>query len=119
MRYKELIESKACGDCFQIAGRNLIDEKVPGIKLVHALVHGGGALEGRRFPHAWNEFDDIVLDNSNGNQVIMRKEHYYDKGRINPEESGAYAKYDKDAALKLMLKTKHWGPWGLDETLEE
>lgn len=91
------------------------------LELVHALVYGQGPLEGRRFPHAWNEIidSDVVLDYSNGKKVIMRKEQYYKLGGVNPDEPGAYAKYDKTEALKNMLVKKHWGPWGLDDSLEQ
>jgi len=119
MRYKELIESTGCGDCFVVAGRNMIDEMIPGITLVHALVYGQGALKGRRFPHAWNEIGDIVLDYSNGKKIVMRKEAYYKSGKINPNETGSYSVFNKTAALKKMVVEKHWGPWDLDPSLEK
>lgn len=119
MRYKELIESKKWGDCFQVAGRNMLDSNIPELTLVHALVYGEGQLEGRRFPHAWNEVGDVVIDNSNGKNIVVRKELYYDRGKVKPNEPGAYVKFDKEQALINMVKYKHWGPWGLDESLEE
>ena len=117
MRVKDITEPKACGDCFVVAGRSMIDGELPDLKLVHAYVHGQGPLEGRRFSHAWNEIGDVVLDYSNGNKVMMRKEQYYKLGGVDPVEPGAYAEYNKEEALKQMLRNKHWGPWGLDDSL--
>ena len=110
------------GDCFEIANRAMIDmteeQEVYGMKCVHAYVYGQGDLKGRRFPHAWNEQGDVVLDNSNGNNIVMRKEQYYALGGI-VQESGAYVTYDKDDCLIKMLKHSHYGPWDLNDNLDE
>lgn len=128
MRAREFIldESKILheqdgGDCFEAAGRAMISPKLPGLKLVHAYVSGQGTLKGKRFPHAWNEIGDVVLDNSNKRNIVMRKEQYYKIGNVR-QEPGEYAVYDDVEAKKKMLQTKHWGPWDLDpdkEQLEE
>ena len=81
----DLFEEGA-GDCFHVAGRTMIDmteeQEVYGMKMIHAYVYGQGELKGRRFPHAWIEQGDVVLDNSNGNNIVMRKEQYYPLGGI-------------------------------------
>ena len=100
------------GDCFEVAGRAMIDPKIPGLKLVHAYVSGQGKLEGQRFPHAWNEVGDVVFDNSNGRNIILRKEQYYDIGKI-VEKPGEYAVYNDIDAKKKMVRNKHYGPWDL------
>ena len=110
------------GDCFEIANRAMIDiteeQEVYGMKCVHAYVYGQGDLKGRRFPHAWNEQGDVVFDNSNGNNIVMRKEQYYALGGV-VQESGAYATYDKEDCLIKMLKHSHYGPWDLNDSLDE
>jgi len=117
----ELFEAGA-GDCFEIANRAMIhmteEQETYGMKCVHAYVYGQGELKGRRFPHAWNEQGDVVLDNSNGNNIVMRKEQYYALGGV-VQESGAYVTYDKDDCLIKMLKHSHYGPWDLNDSLDE
>ena len=115
------ITEDACGDCFSKAGRALIDteEKLQdNTTLVHALVRGQGKLEGRRFPHAWIEMGDVVFDNANGNNIVMRKEQYYKLGGVE-EAKGAFARYEHYKGLSNMLKHGHWGPWDLDDSLNE
>ncbi len=110
------------GDCFEVANRAMIgmteEQEVYGMKCIHAYVYGQGDLKGRRFPHAWNEQGDVVFDNSNGNNIVMRKEQYYALGGV-VQESGAYATYDKDDCLIKMLKHSHYGPWDLNDSLDE
>ena len=117
----DLFEEGA-GDCFHVAGRAMIDlteeQEIHGMKMVHAYVYGQGELKGRRFPHAWNEQGDVVLDNSNGNNIVMRKEQYYPLGGV-VQEAGAYATYEKEKTMINMLKHSNWGPWDLNDSLDE
>lgn len=106
-------KSKACGDCFVVAGRAMIYGTVPEMKLVHAYVTGQGGVEGKRFSHAWNEIGDIVFDYSNGRKVVMRREQYYKIGQVSTEP-GEYAVYDDIETAKMIARNKHWGPWDLD-----
>jgi hypothetical protein len=94
------------------------EQETYGMKCVHAYVYGQGKLKGRRFPHAWNEQGDMVLDNSNGNNIQMHKETYYALGGV-VQESGAYATYDKDDCLIKMLSEGTYGPWDLNDSLDE
>lgn len=119
MKIKELItESKTTGDCFQVAGRNMMDNPPPEMTLVHAYVSGQGPLKGKRYSHAWNEIGDVVIDYSNGRQIVMRKSQYYMLGQIE-QKQGEYKKYDQKEALRHMVKYKHWGPWDLDPSKEK
>ena len=117
-----LFEETDKGDCFEVAGRAMIDmteeQETYGMKMIHAYVYGQGELKGRRFPHAWVEQGDVVLDNSNGNSIVMRKEQYYPLGGV-VEEKGAYASYDKEKTMINMLKHGHYGPWDLNDGLQE
>ena len=115
------ITEDACGDCFSKAGRALMDTEeqlINDTTLVHAMVRGQGKLEGRRFPHAWTEMGDVVFDGANGNNIVMRKEQYYALGGVE-ETKGAFARYEHSKGLGNMLKHGHWGPWDLDDTLDE
>lgn len=108
-----IAEADDLGDCFVVAGKAMLDNKIPELKLVHAYVTGQGLLKGRRFEHAWNEIGDVVFDNSNGRKIIMRKEQYYELGKV-VQQPKQYAVYDRISALKKMAKTKHYGPWDLE-----
>lgn len=87
--------------------------------LVHALVYGQGAVKGLRFPHAWVEDAGEVIDQSNGRDIRMSKTGYYATGRIDPKQKGAYVVYSFSDMKDKLRKTKHYGPWDLDEKLEE
>lgn len=87
--------------------------------LVHALVYGQGALMGLRFPHAWVEDGDTVHDYSNGGKTVMPKDQYYKLGKISPNEKGAYFRYNYSTMKWYLRRTKHYGPWELNERLEE
>jgi shikimate kinase len=116
------ITEDACGDCFSKAGRAMINmtetQELYGMQMVHAYVYGQGKLKGRRFPHAWTEQGDMVLDNSNGNNIEMHKALYYKLGGVD-EKPGAYATYNKEDTMKKLLSTQKYGPWDLDDTLDE
>lgn len=117
MKIKEIIaEAKktANGDCFQVSAQAMLHGKLPGLKLVHAYVTGQGPLEGQRYEHAWNEIGDVVLDNSNGRQIVMRRKQYYQLGNV-VETPGEYAVYDAEQARKKMLQTRTYGPWDLNQ----
>ena len=87
--------------------------------LVHALVYGQGPVSGLRFPHAWVEDGDTVIDQSNGRDVRMDKRVYYAIGGIKPSQKGAYAAYTYRQMTRKLRDTQHYGPWDLDEKLEE
>lgn len=104
------------GDCFVRAGKNILDGRLPAqhTKLVHAIVQGQGKSKGQRLHHAWNEIGDVVIDNSAGRNIIMRKEHYYKLGKVQ-QKPGKYASYTDEEMYKKVAKHQHWGPWDLDE----
>jgi hypothetical protein len=114
MRLSE-ISKKELGDCFRAAGKFMLNHShLPGIKLVHAFVNGNGKLQGKRFPHAWIEIGDAVIDNSNGNNIVTRVDPYYKQLEVK-KQKGQYAAYTSEEALKHFAKDQHWGPWDLDE----
>ena len=82
------------GDCYEAAGRYLTDAafvgQADGYTLVHGVVSGQGPLAGRRIDHAWVEVDDgpvvMVVDVSNGRNLVLTRDDFYRLGRVVPEE---------------------------------
>lgn len=116
------------GDCFEVAGRLVIEN--PHWTLCHGIAIGDGTANfGRRHWHAWCEYDEVialppvderpeelrdladptliyVVDRSNGKDILIPAAIYYNVGRI--DEVWYYSR--KDAAVH-MLAEGHWGPW--------
>ncbi len=107
IKLNNILLEVAKGDCYQAAGR-LMTKLRDGHTLVHGMVNGQGALEGKRFGHAWVETNDTVLDHSNGRELEIPKDLYYAIGGVRKEDNKYY---DTDESLKWILKAKHWGPW--------
>jgi len=117
------------GDCMEAAANFMMrchsnffgeqEKNMKGAVLVHALVWGQGTVMGMRFPHAWVENGDTVIDRSNGRDIRMDKRVYYAMGQIKPKETGTYKVYTYQEMKKKLTSTRHYGPWDLDERLEE
>jgi hypothetical protein len=104
------------GDCFQSAGRTILNTHHPVMTREIRLVHGRVTHPGnkKRHGHAWTEIGDVVFDESNGKQYVGRKEHYYKVGKIR-NEPGEYASYSHEEAMAKMAKHGNFGPWDLKE----
>lgn len=100
------LKSKENGDCIKIACENVI-ENIDWL-FCYAYVMGQGELSNTRILHAWNEFGDVVFDNSNGNSAIIRKEKYYEIAKIKEKD---VTKQTNDEILRLMFETKTYGGW--------
>ena len=103
------------GDCAEVAAKIVLDEQPdtdPGGRLVlaHGYPLGRGSIEGRRYFHAWVESADgtVVIDRSNGLDVVMARDAYYRLGAIIPEHVD---RYDREQVIDHILGDKHWGPW--------
>ena len=113
------------GDCFESALRELINsnpfgkDHMENMTLVHAAVTGQGEIEGLKHGHAWNEIGDIVLDKSNGRNIVMRKEDYYRAGNIDPNNTNEFKRYTTQEMAKMVSKFKTYGPWELPNDLAE
>ena len=118
------------GDCMQSSANLMMRWKyrfMPGgawepggePTLVHALVYGRGSASGHRFPHAWVEVGSMVYDHSNGVERALPRELYYAIGGVDHENSGAYRRYSFEEMRKKLLSEGNYGPWDLDEGLEE
>jgi len=111
MRAKFINELKKItgGDCYYIAGKFMMDlGKNDDHLLVHSMVDGRGPLEGIRFGHAWIEYEDMVIDKSNGKYREIPTDLYYTLGNVRKEDTKYYT---HDEMIKWLLETEHWGPW--------
>ena len=121
--FKESVDDG--GDCFESALQELLHsnpfgkEDEDNMTLVHAVVTGQGEIEGLKHGHAWNEIGDVVIDKSNGRNIVMRKEDYYKAGNINPNNTNEFKRYTRQEMSKMVNKFKTYGPWELPNGLAE
>lgn len=109
IKLKRMLNEMALGDCYQVSGlfmMNILGDKQH--KLVHSMVDGQGPLKGLRFGHAWIEYGNRVIDNSNGKHREYPKDVYYALGHVTPKDTKYYT---PEETMKWLLKKKNWGPW--------
>lgn len=109
----------ALGDCFEAAGKYIIDHGLrllgsgpaenPGLILVHGEVMH--SFQGFGYGHAWVEDGNTVIDKSNGRNIRMPKGEYYNLGGV--EVFNNMHRYTPEQTRKKILQYKHWGPWDL------
>jgi len=103
------------GDCYESAGNYMTEKCMSSrgdckLTLVHAEVTGQGPIDGLKYGHAFVLDGDMVIDNSNGRNLKMPKQIYYNVGRI-----GANVfEYSFEDFRKNILLYEHWGPWDLE-----
>ena len=102
-------------DCYQAAGRFLMDKWAGGCEheftLVHGIVTGQGEIAGVRYGHAWVEDEkELVYDYSNDREIILPKMLYYAIGQVSNT-----VHYTIDEVRGLVVETGIWGAW--DETI--
>ena len=76
--------------------------------LVHGIVINTKSWE--PMGHCWIEDGDMVIDRSNGNEVICPAVLYYAIGNI-----GEVKKYSRKEYARKLMEFEHWGPWELEE----
>lgn len=97
------------GDCYRVAGRLIMTPEYEGGMLCHGSVYHP---ETGRHGHAWiempdGEFDVVIChDVANGNDLHLPRDVYYHFGKVEHVK-----RYTAEEAAKLMLRTKHFGPW--------
>jgi len=105
------------GDCFKANAEKILNncffnkhKFFENALLCHGYVSGakGSLAENQVFVHAWIEKDDLFLDFSNGIQIILRKNHFYEKKRI---YSKSVIRYTPEQVAQNILKHKHYGFW--------
>ena len=119
---REILVERRTGDCYKAAGRHVYDAtlsgKAEGMVLVHGVVSGQGALgrpahrprmgRGRAALPGFRGLFWIVVDLSQGRNLVLPREHYYWVGQVEPEECWRYA---PEEAMAFMAGSGHWGPW--------
>jgi uncharacterized protein YlzI (FlbEa/FlbD family) len=103
---KLVLKEKGKGDCIIIACRNILDNT--DFLFCYARVKGQGILRNKRILHAWNEFQDVVFDFSNGHKIVVRKEQYYKLADIEEKD---IIKMSSKETIKKMFETKTYGGW--------
>ena len=97
---------KTEGDCYEIHAKTIIGMSKYGDNawnLCHGEVwHFKVGFHG----HCWLENDKFCFDVSNENNVVMRKDKYYELGKIKNVR-----RYTGRQAAEFMVKTEHYGPW--------
>jgi len=101
----------ATGDCYESAGRHIMDLWVFGRSTTAQLCHAEicpvcGLLEGVTYGHAWVEIDGIVHDRSMGRDIQMDPIAYYAIGGISE-----VTRYAPEEACEYMRDSRHYGPW--------
>jgi hypothetical protein len=111
----EVPSTNSGGDCYEAAGKYMMDECVfsndCGLILVHGEVAGQGALDGVTFGHAWVLDSGMVVDRSNGRNLQLPQGAYYNLGQI--DQIGNTHEYTWEEARNKITKYEHWGPWDL------
>jgi hypothetical protein len=97
------------GDCYEANGKFLLEldrlQKADSWRISHGTATGRGRIKGLEHGHCWLELDGkIVIDLSNGRQVVMEKEHYYALGKIKDVKT-----YTADEFREKILAAGHWG----------
>ena len=111
------------GDCYEIAGKHMLENAHSNDILCHGEVTGQGELNGIKYGHAWIERGDLVIDKSNGRNIQMPKLVYYILGKIGQpsfDQAGNYHegktnvhRYSYPEFSEKILEFGHWGPWDL------
>jgi hypothetical protein len=115
IREAEVPAANSGGDCYEAAGKFMMDECMfsddCNLILVHGEVAGQGALEGMTFGHAWVLDGGTVVDKSNGRNMQLPQAIYYAIGQI--DQIGNTHEYTWEQARKMITDNEHWGPWDL------
>lgn len=110
---------QATGDCYEAAGRYVVDHAIMGKERHLLLVHGEVEQQVEpwlRYGHAWVEDGETVIDVSNGRDIRMPKMLYYAFGKVYPNYPPFKPNlhvYTVEEMRKKILQYEHWGPWDL------
>ena len=101
-------EASATGDCFEAAGQAVslpFTKSLPdGAELCHGVIVGHGPDH----VHAWCEAGGMVYDFSQGKNLMIPREVYYQMGGIDPSR---IKRYNRSEVLNMTIEHQHWGPW--------
>lgn len=99
------------GNCYREAAA-MVTEMPDDAVLVHGYPRlTGGKHRGQKFGHAWveREVDGIAWCYDHQHDAPIIAVVYYAIGRIDAAET---KRYTKRQAMRLLLRTKRYGPWG-------
>jgi ribosomal protein S18 acetylase RimI-like enzyme len=116
---KKTSATEKLGDCYEAAAHYLMDHalgmgvKEPNnnLRIVHGEVAMQGQHTGKTMGHAWIEDGDTVIDQSNGRDIRLPKNVYYNLGKIN--QLNNFHSYAPEEARKHLIDFQHYGPWHL------
>lgn len=94
------------GNCIIVACNNVLDNS--DWLFCYAYVMGQGEISGQRILHAWNEINGFVLDFSNGKNICIKKERYYQIAEIKESD---VTKQTGQEISEMMLETGTYGGW--------
>ena len=93
------------GNCYKVAAQLMLKGNEKYV-LCHGLKEGQRVHEGELVGHAWIEFGDMVIDNSNDQKIFMKKEDYYKKYKV-----VAVRHYTLEDTKAMLNKFRHYGAW--------
>ena len=110
-------EIVSCFDTAAIASSDKAKRAIAVLKEIGVTHHGVRLCHGtvtrdsdqREHAHAWvelPEMNDLVVDFSNGHNVMMCKHTYYTAGRIKDRKD-----YDYYTARQMLVRHATYGPW--------
>lgn len=100
--------SKRLGRCYELAGRELLERCCSHTRLVHGMIARNGFV----VHHAWLEWEEEWFRGSGTvcwepvTDLTLPQDAFE---RLFGAEK--QVEYTRDEASKLMLRTKHYGPW--------
>ena len=97
------------GDCYQANAKEIMyNSSLKGAVLIHGIALLSS--DKKPFGHCWIEKGNTVYDFSNGKNIKINKNVYYNMGGI-PVKGFKNYKYKLDEVRIKIVKTGHWGPW--------
>ena len=102
------LKPKLNGDCYKANANYFLYEVKPSQAIHWKLCHGLAInrVDGKPYGHCWLEYDGMVIDKSNGLEVELPIEMYYDIGNIEK-----VYKYTVKEVREKLIKFEHWGAW--------
>jgi len=99
------------GNCYEDNAKHLLfgirKSKVDSFRLCHGIVIN--AIDKKPMGHCWIESKGVVIDKSNGLDVEMKMDLYYELGNIKK-----VYKYTVHEVRRKIVEFEHWGAWDYD-----
>lgn len=104
-----MVKNKKLGDCYEVHAKQLLAGLANTFGASSVLCHGTVWHPKTKWHgHCWIELnEDVVMDISNGCQVVTRREAYYRAGKVKDVK-----KYNVKQVNAMILVHGTYGPWG-------